>query len=446
MKEEKEEQEEKNGNGMKNNIDHSPRGGVTPIINDNNNGNGVNQLLAPMEEVEPAQSIDMANDQSISELLPKILVDCYKKLMSQCNNNKLSISKYVILSDLEREVKNAFRDTTPYDFDIVEFDYVCFKQLLMMEYKKNADFKVKVVNCEKQLMCYKRGEKYEPKQDKIMKHGREYDACTEIETYVVITDNNNDDNKDNDDDNEILENISYLNDCNVISKMKAIDVYSHIKLIHSNCSFMDIENEPYNNININDNSFDEIASELRENNITGSRILEMKWSNWEMLHELNRYDPDHQDFVEDIVSDFFFPFGTGEALSNAIASSTKLQQNISIFDSEQMRSKFTLCIDYGLFSSRYPILHYFIKTCELSDCERLLKIHKNLSVDVVVGQYSSMHIAAWRGKFKLLELLTRYGGDPLKVNKQNETAFEAGKKYPAKLKWFFAKFPQYDPQ
>ena len=169
----------------------------------------------------------------------------------------------------------------------------------------------------------------------------------------------------------------------------------------------------------------------------------MKWSNWEMLHELTRYDPDHQDFVEDIILDFFFPFITGESLSNAIASSTKMNQGLSIFDTDQMRSKFTLCIDYGLFSMRYPILHYFIKICELDDCRRLLLMHQHLSVDVVVGQYSSMHIAAWRGKFKLLELLTKYGGDPLKVNKENETAFEAGRKYPAKLKWFYAKFPHY---
>ena len=216
----------------------------------------------------------------------------------------------------------------------------------------------------------------------------------------------------------------------------------------------------YNNINNSDNynSFDEIASELRENNISGSRILEMKWSNWEMLHDLDRYDSDHQDFIEDIVIDFFYPFITGQQLSNQIASMTKdnnnnnngghnnNNNNYSMFDDEQIRINLTLCIDYGLFSFQYPILHCFIKIAELSDCQKLLMIHKYLSVDIVVGHYSSMHIAAWRGKFKLLELLTNYGGDPLKVNKENETAFQAGRKYPAKLKWYMAKFPQYNRQ
>ena len=82
-------------------------------------------------------------------------ISCYKRLRSECNVNKLSISKYVVLSDLER-LLNTFRNTTPYEFDVVEFDYVCFKQLLMMEFdtenNKNIDFKIKIVNCEKKLM------------------------------------------------------------------------------------------------------------------------------------------------------------------------------------------------------------------------------------------------------------------------------------------------------
>eukprot|EP00483_Globobulimina_turgida_P001600 UN01602 len=77
------------------------------------------------------------------------------------------------------------------------------------------------------------------------------------------------------------------------------------------------------------------------------------------------------------------------------------------------------------------------------DCNRLLLLHKNISVDCVMGEYSSMHIAAWRGKFKLLAYLTNYGGNPLLKNKQGETAFQAGRKYRQKLKWYFAQFPQY---
>ncbi len=42
----------------------------------------------------------------------------------------------------------------------------------------------------------------------------------------------------------------------------------------------------------------------------------MRWSDWEMLAELSRYDRDHQDFIEDIIMDFFFPFITGQELSN----------------------------------------------------------------------------------------------------------------------------------
>ena len=57
--------------------------------------------------------------------------------------------------------------------------------------------------------------------------------------------------------------------------------------------------------------------------------------------------------------------------------------------------------------------------------------------------HSAMHIAAWRGKFKLLAYLTNYGGDPMKKNKQGETAFESGKKYPLKLKWYIAQFPEF---
>merc|ERR1712228_4363 len=396
-------------------------------------------------EVEPPSS----SNESVMKLLPEIIKKCYLKLKNKNNDNH----KYVLLMELEREIKSVFRDTTPFEFDVAELNYVCFQQLLLLQFGEKLN--IEIVFCEKRIMSLQYGDCIESKPEKIKKGGREYDACPDIECFVIINDENSDHKKCDGDKEEdaVLDNVKYLKRCNVVQSMSADDVYYHLKLIHSQRSMHALETEANGHHSVHRNanhhhqeefnSFDEIAHELRENNIDGTRILNMQWSDWEMLHDLNRFDGDHQDFVEDIVMDFFFPFITGQQLSNQIASSSKYNAHCSIFDDEQMPSVMTLCIDYALFYKRHPIFQFFIKKTEVEDCNKLLTFHHHLSVDEVMGDYSAMHIAAWRGKFKLLAYLTNYGGDPMKKNKQGETALESGSKYPLKLKWFIAQFPEF---
>jgi len=480
---------------------------------DNEIENGMNDAVSATTE-----NVNMTPDQTsvlfVQEHLQEILMKSYIALGTpQC--------RYVVLHELEREMKNLFRDTTPHELDPTDLNYVNFMQLLMMEGTKWDTISLEIVHCDRKLICKKRGEEFVPKSTRIKKHGREFDPCPEVETYVVITDRSGNeqgdvvkgaedvkgskgggdavDSKLNDDedddvhngdgagtgtvsvgvedggdavdtvdavdavngdddskmekskrnehelDDRIEESIAHLARCNVVQRMTATDIYWHIKLIHSECAIRMLEAEfsGHHGQMPMLNSFDEIATALRRDGITGPRMLEMKWSDWERLHDLYRFDRDHQDFIDELVEDFFFPFLTAELLSNELAASGKNKfARQCMFDSERVRPKLTLCVDYGLFAPGYPILHYLVKLADFEDCERLLRLHTNMSVDEVMGEYSAMHIAAWRGKFKLLSAMTRYGGDPLKVNGQGETALEAGAKHERKLAWYKSEFPQ----
>lgn len=475
-----------------------------------------NQAMDDVLEMEDDVFPEQEAVEFVQDHLQEILMKAYGALCT-------ADCRYVVLHELERGMKNLFRDTTEYELDATDLNYVNFMQMLKMEMGKWDSISVEIVFCEKRLMSRKRGEQYMGKTDKIRKRGREYECCPEIETYVIIRDkaeklkevkgskgsnavstgnptdgdggmsdemkedkvqddrdavngkvqkngkigksgkshkNGRDEKgaaaKGNEDlDEQIRESIAHLARCNVVHQMTPTDIYWHIKLIHSESAIRTLEAEfnnhrdgvMYRGSNVQQNSFDEIATELIQNGISGARILEMKWSDWEMLHELYRFDRDHQDFVDELIDDFFFPFTTAEMLSNELVVSEKNKfSRQCMFDSERIRSKLTLCVDYGLFATATPILHYLVKLADFDDCQRLLRLHKHLSVDEVVGEYSAMHIAAWRGKFKLLAELTQYGGDPLKINGQGETAFEAGQKHSQKLKWFYAEFPQYAPK
>jgi len=496
--------------------------------------NGMNDAIS-----ETTENVNMTPDQSsvlfVQDHLREMLVKSYIVLGTpQC--------RYVVLHELEREMKSLFRDTTPHELDPTDLNYVNFMQLLMVESGKWDTISLEIVHCDRRLICLKRGEEYVPKTTRIKKHGREYDPCPEIETYVLIEDRKGDDKGntvkdtedskdlenlenptdskggdgggsggDDDDDAEdavgkkrddengdgvddkhdgdhgdgngdgdtanggdeskserakgtvngkandhrdddqnlderIRQSIAHLARCNVVRRMDATDIYWHLKLIHSECGIRILEAE-YNGHHGRlpmHNSFDEIATEMLRDGIDGPKILEMKWSDWERMHDLYRFDRDHQDFVDELVEDFFFPFLTAESLSNELAVSGKNKfQRHCMFDSERVRPKLTLCVDYALFAPEMPILHYLVKLADYEDCERLLRLHTHLSVDEVMGEYSAMHIASWRGKFKLLSAMTRYGGDPLKVNAQGETALEAGAKHERKLEWYRSQFPQF---
>jgi len=425
----------------------------------------------PAAAEEMAESVEFYGDPKAIEFvrghLEDILVRSYAALSTpDCG--------YVVLSELERAMKAHFRDSTPHELDPTDLDYVNFAQLMAMEFAASQSISVETVCCDRKLICLRRGEEYVPKTDKIKKHGKEWEPCPEIETYVVVSDKatgsrlgaekarspeaggDGDAPQSVDSlDERIRESISYLARCNVVPRLGPTDIYWHIKLIHSECSIRTLEAEFNGHVDRmasrgqlpQQNSFDEIAIELKQNGISGPRLLEMRWSDWEMLHELYRFDRDHQDFVDEILCDFFFPFLTAELLQNELAAAGKSQfARHCMFDSERVRPKLTLCVDYGLFAPSYPILHYLVKLADLDDLERLLRLHPLLSVDEVVGEYSAMHIAAWRGKFKLLAMLTKYGGDPLRTNAQGETAFVAGKKHQPKLQWFYSEFPQYAPE
>ncbi len=464
---------------------------LTTPVDDNEDDDGVRMNKSASSSESVNMSPEVAPEEAVQfvrEHLEEILMKSYAALCTpQC--------RYVELHELEREMKGIFRDTTPHELDPTDLNYVNFMQLLTMEFAQSDTVRTEIVHCDRRLMCLKRGEDYVSKTDKVVKGGRQFDPCPEIGTYLVIngedgdedttkgttkgldsavaaeSDNDGDgaeevdeskDNKqgDGDLDERIRESIAHLARCNVVDRMTPTDIWWHIKLIHSECSIRRLEAEwssyrdgvqyrgqPPRGQPPPQNSFDEIAAELKQNGISGARILAMKWSDWEMLHELYRFDRDHQDFVDELIEDFFFPFLTAELLSNELATSQKNKfSRQCMFDSERVRPKLTLCVDYGLFAAGYPILHYLVKLADFEDCQRLLRLHTHLSVDEVVGEYSAMHIAAWRGKFKLLSLLTKYGGDPLKINAQGETAFAAGQKHAQKLKWFYTEFPQYQPK
>merc|ERR1719300_1101803 len=175
---------------------------------------------------------------------------------------------------------------------------------------------------------------------KIRKHGREYEPCPEVETYVVIKDQTNEDMDDEDEDEDededgvdgvdevngkgksaennelkedgdgiavdknrkngrngkddrddrdgkkemdgddkldvqIKESIAHLTKCNVVREMTPKDIYWHIKMVHSECSIATLESEfNRNNGHYNgrqhrepQNSFDEVAEELLQNEI-----------------------------------------------------------------------------------------------------------------------------------------------------------------------------------
>ena len=450
-------------------------------------GDGTN-VKSESVNMSPEPPLEDEAVQFVREHLEEILMKSYTALCTaQC--------RYVVLHELEREMKSIFRDTTPYELDPTDLNYVNLMQLLTAEFAESQSVRLQIVYCDRKLMCLKRGETYIPKTDKIKKHGRQFEPCPEIGTYLIINDTTKEavvttkgvdavvaaesgddidnadgsgaeavdtvdggtESKDNEQDldERISASIAHLARCNVVHRMTPTDIYWHIKLIHSECSIRRLEAEwnshrdgvQYRGQPPQQSSFDEIASELKQNGISGARILAMKWSDWEMLHELYRFDRDHQDFVDELIEDFFFPFLTAELLSNELAASGKNKfSRQCMFDSERVRPKLTLCVDYGLFAAGYPILHYLVKLADFEDCQRLLRLHTHLSVDAVMGEYSAMHIAAWRGKFKLLSVLTKYGGDPLKINAQGETAFEAGQKHGQKLKWFYTEFPQYQPK
>jgi len=417
---------------------------------------------------EPLETVDVeqqriereqrAATQSVTELLPEILIECYQTL--RANN---ADCRYVVLHELERAVKNKFRSSTPFELDLAELDYVNFRQMLTLHFKL---MRIAVIACDKRLMCTRTRtaytNPYSPKDAKKLH--------LEVETYVAIGDIESEIESESanyrDIDLQIAASIAQLQKCCVVQRMSGDNVFFHLKLLHSECSLRTLEAEMNGHSNglgfqhgiahAGYNSFDEMASELRDNNVGGAAILTMRWSDWELLHELDRFDRDHQDFVDDIVMDFFFPFRTAEALcrhlSNMRAKTDRerganRETSSSLLSEEQLRSKMTLCVDYAMFAPApsAPILHRLVKLMDAEDMDRVLRLHKHVSVDEVVGEWSAMHIAAWRAKFKVLEVLTKYGGDPLKRNVKGETAFDAGDKFPAKLKWFYRQFPKYSP-
>merc|ERR1712013_364274 len=112
-----------------------------------------------------------------TELLPEILIECY-----QCLRADNADCRYVVLHELERAVKNKFRDTTPFELDLAELDYVNFRQMLTLHFKL---MRIEVVACDKRLMCSRTRTEYthpfsSPKDAKAL--------CVEVETYVAIGD------------------------------------------------------------------------------------------------------------------------------------------------------------------------------------------------------------------------------------------------------------------
>ena len=305
-----------------------------------------------------------------------------------------------------------------------------------------------------------------------------FESWDEIGYYVELelsTEKSNNNNNNNENESSSREKLAAeqcmkdLEDCMLVDRLEIKDVQNQIRFMKSTAD---------NNNNDDDNEeqmiFSDIADKLADDEIDGSTLLVMQWSDWKgILKDIiinnnnnNNNDRDREKMIlQSIIKPFFYPFEICQELHTILRFVGCRQamhrgggccySSSSLFHYPFIKEKMNLCIDYALFPSepstinkkeKVPLLHMLVKRISANDLQLFFNtLHcqmtggESISKSVGTDGYNALHIMAWRSCFDSLGVLLDKGGDVMVKNTSKdgpETTLDVGRRHAHFDEWY----------